>query len=146
MFAIGVILAAAAAVFVGFDSMGWAVFAAVVLAASLHRFFLPSRFVVHAEGIDVAHLGSTRRVRWREVRRFVHDERGGFLSTRSRASHLDAFRGTHLVWDANVRERAVEAIQGRLMKARGAGAGAEHRPEPRAEGRAAPNETGTIVA
>ena len=37
-------------------------------------------------------LAARQRLRWPDVRRFVHDAHGGYLSTRARPSTLDAFR------------------------------------------------------
>ena len=83
---------------------GWGFFAAIVLLVALQRFFLPSEYRVDAEGITARLPWRTQRCRWVAVRRFEHGERGGFLSSRARASALDAFRGMPLLFDRHPEE------------------------------------------
>ncbi len=74
----------------------WALFALLVLGVALNRFFLPSRFSIDAEGITARYPLRRQRLEWVHLRRFVHDDDGGFLSTRSRRSWRDGFGGMHL--------------------------------------------------
>src|SRR5262245_6584886 len=90
-----VILVAAIATGMAAGSPAAGLAAALVLTLSLHRFFFPSHFTIDGEGIRAASLMSRKRLRWSEVRRFVCDRHGGYLSTRNRPSRLDAFRGLH---------------------------------------------------
>jgi hypothetical protein len=94
-------------------SAGWAWLAGVVLVGSLHRFFFPSRYDVDEDRITGRSLLGTQRMRWREVRRFVWDENGGYLSAHPRASRLDAYRGMHLLFGAE-REGVIKRIEARL--------------------------------
>jgi hypothetical protein len=49
------------------------------------------------------------------VRRFAHDGRGGFLSSRVRPSVLDAFRGMPLLFDQR-REEVIACIRRHLAE------------------------------
>ena len=92
---------------------GWSLLAALVLVAALNRFFFPSRFTIDANGITARYPLGRRRLEWHRLRRFLHDARGGYLSTRATASRLDAYRGTHLLFGSS-RARVVELIQARI--------------------------------
>jgi hypothetical protein len=81
----------------------------LLLVVSLQRFFFPSTFEVDADGITAKYLMTNKRARWRDVRRFVTGPEGGYLSTRSKRSWLDAYRGLHVVFGAN-RDEAIAAI------------------------------------
>lgn len=108
-----VILGAAAAVALAAGGPGWGVAAAAVLTLSLNRFFFPSRFALNDEGIAAEYLLSRRLLRWTEVRRFVCDRRGGYLSTRQQPSRLDAYRGLHVLFGGQ-REELVREIRRRM--------------------------------
>ena len=92
-----IILAAAVAVWMSFG-IGWAIGSAIILVSALHRFFFPSQFSIDDDGIDAGYLLRRQRLRWRDVRRFLHDEQGGYLSTRARRSRMDAFAGLHMLF------------------------------------------------
>ena len=79
-------------------SLVWAGLAGVVLVAALNRFYFPSRFVINAEGITARYLLRTQQIRWDDIRRFVQDNRGGYISTRAKRSWLDAYRGMHILF------------------------------------------------
>jgi hypothetical protein len=76
----------------------WGLLALICLFVALNRFFLPSRFTIAPAGLTARHPLRRRHLRWQEVRRFVHDRRGGYLSTRAHPSRLDAFTGIHLLF------------------------------------------------
>jgi hypothetical protein len=83
---------------------------------SLNRFFLPSRFSIDAHGITAQFPLRRKHLRWRDVRRFLHDQHGGYLSTRSRASRLDAFSGMHLMFGQQ-REEVMQRIRAGMAAA-----------------------------
>jgi hypothetical protein len=91
------------------QSLWWAVIAFLLLAASLKSFFLPSEFQIDDDGVTVRSLFKVSRLRWLEIRRFLHDKHGGFLSTRSKSSFFDSFRGIHLLFGEN-REAVIDRI------------------------------------
>lgn len=72
--------------------------AVAVLVLSLRRFFFPTRFAVDADGVIADSLFGAQHLAWSEVRRLTVDRYGAYLSTRSRPSRLDAFRGMHLLF------------------------------------------------
>ena len=101
----------------------WGLFAAGLMIGLLSRFFFPSEYQVDDEGVAARHGLTRQRLRWGDIRRFAHGARGGYLSTRSRSSALDGFRGVHLLFAGNG-PAVVERIQSRLMERSAAGASA----------------------
>jgi len=83
-----IVLGIVASIWVSFQSVGWCILAVVVLVLSLNRFYFRSRFDIDAEGITARFPLGTRRCLWTDVRRFVTDQNGGFLSTRRRGMHV----------------------------------------------------------
>ncbi len=83
-----IVLGIVASIWVSFQSVGWCILAVVVLVLSLNRFYFSSRFDIDAEGITARFPLGTRRCLWADVRRFVTDQNGGFLSTRRRGMHV----------------------------------------------------------
>jgi hypothetical protein len=95
------------------EQPGWGVFAFVVLVAACNRFYFPTHYELTDEGI-VAHFPlRTVRYRWRDLRRFVYDETGGFLSPRAKGSFLDEYRGISLLFPGES-AKIVQTIRGRL--------------------------------
>ncbi len=109
------ILALSLATFAMFVHFAWAPLAAGLLVVSLNRFFFPSSFTIDEEGITAQYPLRRLRLRWIDVRRFVHDRNGGYLSTRARPSRLDAYRGMHLLFGEQ-REAIVQCIQGLVAR------------------------------
>lgn len=107
------ILGMAAAVYFSFDSVAWAVVSLVVLVVALNRFYFPSTFTIDDTGILARYPLRRKQVRWDRIRRFVHDEHGGYLSTRATISRLDAFRGIHILF-GNDRGAVVGRIRSHL--------------------------------
>lgn len=111
--ALGVIGAVAGVVLLSFQSLAWATAACLVLLAALSRFFFPSRFMIDADGITARYLLRTQQIKWRDIRRFVQDDRGGYISTRAKRSWLDAYRGMHILFGTH-RETVIKRIRARL--------------------------------
>ncbi|MCH8315916.1 MAG: PH domain-containing protein [Planctomycetes bacterium] len=116
---LSVIGAITGAVGLSFQSPVWAAAALLVLLAALSRFFFPSRFLIDADGITARYLLGTQQIRWRDIRRFVQDHRGGYISTRAKRSWLDAYRGMHILFGTD-REAVIERIRARLSDGAGA--------------------------
>ena len=108
-----IVAAFAAAVWVAFGSVTWAVFSAAVLVAALNRFYFRSRFEIDADGITARFPLRTKRFRWAEVRRFVVDANGGFLSPRAKRGRLDAWQGLHVLFGSQ-RDAVIERIRAHL--------------------------------
>ncbi len=111
--AIGLIGAFAGVVWISFHSPVWAAAACIALLATLNRFFFPSRFVINTDGITARYLLRTQQIRWNDIRRFVQDDRGGYISTRAKRSWLDAYRGMHILFGTQ-RETVIKRIRARL--------------------------------
>jgi hypothetical protein len=116
----GLVIIAGFAIFVTMlmQNIGWGVLAAAVMVLILNRFFFPSRFAMDEDGITAWYPLRQSRFRWAELRRFVHDRNGGFLSTRATASRLGA-RGMHILF-GDQRESVIDRISRRVPKGGGA--------------------------
>lgn len=108
-------LSIGAALFGG--SPWWALLAAAILTLSLNKFLFPSTYTIDESGIDARLPLKTQRLDWPRVRRFVHDEHGGYLSTRARRSWTDAYRGMHLQFSDD-RGEQIEMIGRCIERAR----------------------------
>ncbi len=106
------VFAVAGAIYVSFGS-AWSVLALVVLTVALNRFYFKSRFEIDPEGITARYPLRSQRHRWQDVQRFVVDRNGGYLSTRSRRSWLDAYRGLHVLFGHD-RASVIERIRSHL--------------------------------
>lgn len=91
----------------------WGLFALVVLLAGCNRFFFPTRYELDAEGLTARYPLRTVRYRWVELRRFVYDGTGGFLSPRVRRSLLDEYRGISLLFPKDA-ETIISKIRSHL--------------------------------
>tara|TARA_Y100000588_G_scaffold164301_1_gene178418 strand:+ start:179 stop:610 length:432 start_codon:yes stop_codon:yes gene_type:complete len=70
----------------GLMAGGGAVF---FLFLTLNRFFLPSRYRLDGNGIAVRYPFGSKSLRWKDLRRFPHDQSGGYLTTRVRKGAFD---------------------------------------------------------
>ncbi len=113
MFAAGVIAVAAWLSAEMMQQPAWGVFAALVLLAGCNRFFFPTKYELTEEGISARYPLKTVRYQWPELRRFVYDRTGGFLSPRAKRSFLDEYRGISLLF-AQEPQKVVQEICQRL--------------------------------
>jgi hypothetical protein len=95
------------------ESLAVGAAALAMLTLSLRQFFFPTTYVIDHQGVSLRCLGRETRRNWNRLRRFRYDARGGFLSTRSRPSLLDAFTGVNLIWAGDAQE-AITSIACRL--------------------------------
>ena len=93
------------------EAWGWAVLGVAVPLAMLQRFFFPSHYRVDESGVEARHALSIIQLPWTQVRRFVHDSSGGYVSSRSRPSALDSLRGIHLLFAGNADQAAARIRQ-----------------------------------
>lgn len=107
-------VAGAAGIFGG--GSGWAVLAVVVLLLALNRFFFPSRFKIDEQGITASYPIRRQKLKWNRVRRFIHDDNGGYLSTRARRSWTDAYRGMHIQFGDD-RRGIIDLINAKVAEA-----------------------------
>jgi len=113
--ALMLVLAFSIAIFISFNSYAWAGLSLLVLLAALNRFFFPSRFHINSQGITARYLLKTQRLAWKEIRRFILDNHGGYLSTRAIPSRLDPYRGMHILFGPH-REAVIKRIRARLAQ------------------------------
>ncbi len=114
-----IVVAFAAAVWVASGSVTWAVFSVVILVGALNRFYFRSRFDIDADGITARFPLRTKRFRWADVRRFVVDDNGGFLSPSAKRTRLDAWQGLHVLFGSQ-RDPVIEHIRSHLAGGDGA--------------------------
>ncbi len=88
----------------------WGLAAFVVMILPLSRFFFPSRFSMDEEGVTAQYRFASQRYAWSEIRRHCCDAHGVYLSTRSRRSRLDGFRGMHILFGSS-REEVLRGIR-----------------------------------
>ena len=91
----------------------WGVFAVMVLLVGCNRFFFPTRYEITVEGITARFPLRTIAYQWTDLRRFVFDDTGGFLSPRVRRSLLDEYRGISLLFPEDA-EEVIQEIRNRL--------------------------------
>ena len=120
------ILGASCAVALAFEGLGYGLVAAAVLAASLGRYLLPTRYELREDGAVVWFLGRGRLVPWGEVKRVEVGHEGVFLSPFARRSRLDSFRGTFLRFNGN-RDEVLGFVHEKVAAAQG-GASPRLRP------------------
>ena len=97
------------------QNLWWSLFAFAFQIVALKRFFLPSEYRIDSEGVSARTIWARQQLRWNDVRRFLCDSRGAFLSTRSESSTLDLFRGMHLVFGED-RDAVVGQIRARINR------------------------------
>jgi hypothetical protein len=93
--------------------IAWALASLVILIAALNRFFFPSRFAIDPQGITARYPLRKQRMHWADLRRFVHDQHGAYLSTRSRTSRFDAYSGMHVLFGRD-RDAVMQQIRARF--------------------------------
>lgn len=92
--------------------------AALLVAAFMRAFLLPTRYEAGEEGISATALGGTRKVRWSSVRHLYVHPTGVHLSPFDRPSPLDPFRGAFVLYGRD-RERVLAAIRARVPETKG---------------------------
>ncbi|MHC4142370.1 MAG: PH domain-containing protein [Planctomycetota bacterium] len=113
-----IVVAASGAIYASFQSIEWSVLALAVLVLSLNRFYFRSRFHIDPDGITARFPLRSQRCRWADIRRFMVDDHGGYLSTRAKRSWLDAYRGLHILFGRQ-RPTVIEQIRTHLTKESG---------------------------
>ena len=113
IFAVVVIVILAILIGIITDSILWALFSSVLLILALQRFFFPSHFIMNEKLISANYLLGNKSLQWKYIRRFTHDDNGGYLSTRKYASRLDAYRGMHLYFNED-RTETIKRIEQKI--------------------------------
>ncbi len=94
-----ILLAIGAGLFGG--SIFWGLGAVLLMVAGLNCFLFPSTFSIDADGVEASYLLKKQRLAWNRIRRFLHDDYGGYLSTRAQRSWTDGYRGIHVLFGDN---------------------------------------------
>ena len=93
-----------AAAWIGLDGFAYGLLALLVLAASVSRYLLPTRYILDGSALRRTHLLRTRAWPWSGFRRVDRHGDGLFLSPFGHSSRLDSFRGVFLPLVQNGRE------------------------------------------
>ena len=93
--------------------------AMIFLFFMCNRFFLPSSYRMDENGIAVRYPVGTRSLRWEDLRRFPHDQSGGYLSTRIRGGMFDS-RGISVLFAGRGME-IIPRIKACMARSEGAG-------------------------
>lgn len=92
------LIAAGSLVYWQTDRVYLAIGAALVLAVSAWRFFVPVTFELNAEGVHQWILGRHRRIPWSEIRDHQIFSSGVLLLPYEQASPIDVMHGLFLPW------------------------------------------------
>ncbi len=88
----------------------------VILAASLAPFYLPTRYRMSEDGIEIESIFGARKKAWDLYRRFTVDRHGILLSPFDRPSRLDRFHGLNIRFDAPDRERVIGYVERKIAE------------------------------
>ena len=91
-------------------SIGFAIVALLLLVFSMRQFFMPTTYMLNAEGVEVRFSGATKKKRWDYFSSYYEDRNGILLSPFKDRSRLEAFRGIYLIVNNN-KPQIVEFIK-----------------------------------
>ena len=111
-----IILGLSVLVAITFDAPAYGFLSAVLLTASMSRYFLPTRYALRESHILIAHLGARRTIPWSRIRRHTVGPDGVFLSPFASPRRLDPFRGCFLRLRDN-RDEVIHCVETRLADA-----------------------------
>lgn len=114
---LGVIAVFAGAVWMETGGVGWPLFAAAILTASLNRYFLRTRFTVDSEGVTAEFPFGRKNVPWSRMRLVRMDDAGCLLSDTPHASVRDHRRAIPVTFppgESQPREILQRALARRL--------------------------------
>ncbi len=83
------------------DSQAFAVLALVVMAASLAKFYFPTKYRLDQNGVTVKTTTQTLVKEWKLYRSCYPDKNGILLSPFASTSRLENFRGIYLMFQEN---------------------------------------------
>ena len=92
-----------------FHAMGilYAVLAPVLLAISLVKYLLPSKFILTENGVTVCFIFFKTYKNWNYYKRYCRLGDGIFLSRFAKTSRLDSFQGLFLRFDKQVKQEEI---------------------------------------
>jgi len=83
------------------DSQVFGILAAIIMVASLAKFYFPTRYRLDDAGIVVKTMTQTLKKEWILYRSCYPDKSGILLSPFAEPSRLENFRGLYLMFDGN---------------------------------------------
>lgn len=83
------------------ESPAFAVLAMVIMAASLAKFYFPTRYKLHGTGVTVKTTTQTLSKEWKLYRSCYPDKNGILLSPFAEPSRLENFRGLYIMFQGN---------------------------------------------
>ena len=86
------------------SAIGWAAFSGILLTFSLRNFFLPIRYTLDADGINVKEFLYNRQRPWDQCKSFYPDRFGVLVSPFAFRTRLENFRGVYLRFAENKEE------------------------------------------
>jgi len=92
------------------ENIGFTLIALTLLVVSMRQFFLPTVYVLNAEGVEVRFSGTSKKKRWDYFSSYYEDRNGILLSPFKDRSRLEAFRGMYLIANNN-KPQIVEFIK-----------------------------------
>lgn len=101
-----------------FDSAIWALFSLVFLLGTTAAYWLPTRFTITEDAIELKRWYWIRRKTFRELGRVELDPNGLFVSPFAKPSRLDGHRGM-LLMEPPQREEVLQYIRQRIAESRG---------------------------
>lgn len=102
-----------AALLFNFGSPVWAFFATVFLLGTTAAYWLPTRFVIDEQGIELTRWFWKRRVSFDSLKRIDRDPNGLFVSPFAERSRLDGHRGL-LLMEPPQRDEVESYIRGQI--------------------------------
>ena len=112
---LSILIGLSVGVWISFGELTFGLLTFGLLAASVSRYFLPTRYALNGEGIQVSHAGASRKMTWDRVQRVSASKEGLFLSPFSRPSRLDSFRGLFLRCEKN-RDEVMRFVRDRVSQ------------------------------
>jgi hypothetical protein len=104
------------------DTFGqfYGIFCLIVLVISMAPFFLPTRYELDDEGIEITSLFLVRHFRpWGDYRSFYSDKIGAQLSPFAKPSRLAVFRGNFIRFGRENREEVIVFLNEHIRRTRG---------------------------
>lgn len=95
---------------------GLVLIGAVFLLVSMAPYLLPTTYRMSSEGIEIRFLGVRTFREWEQFRNFYPHDVGVHLSTFSRPSGLDAFRGSFIRFAPDNREAVLRFLNAHIKR------------------------------
>ncbi len=91
------------------------VVAVIIMVGSLSSFYIPTRYAMNQDGVEIRSLSGVKTYNWSRFRSCCPDSNGVFLSPFVKPSRLENFRGVYLRFSDN-REEVINFVQAMISK------------------------------